>query len=210
MSQLYLIRHGKTESNREKRYLGVTDESLCREGIQELRGRKDEGVYPVLRSGDILAVSPMKRCVETARFLYPDCAPTVISSFREINFGSFEGKNYQELEGDERYQKWIDSGGRLPFPGGESREAFVRRNVEGMRELLDLCQREGNVFAGTKQSSRVILVVHGGTIMSLLSELNREPCDYYDFMCANGEGYVCEWNGEMEGGISGICPLGNL
>lgn len=209
MSQLYLIRHGKTQSNLEKRYLGVTDESLCREGMQELRQQMEEGFYPKLRPGDILAVSPMKRCIETAGLLYPDCVPIVIPSFREIDFGCFEGKNYRELDGDARYQQWIDSGGRLPFPEGESREAFVQRNVEGMRELLTLCQRDGRSFDGAAQTFRVILVVHGGTIMSLLSEMNGMSCDYYDFMCANGEGYVCDWNGEIRGGVSGIRPMGS-
>ena len=39
-----------------------------------------------------------------------------------MNFGSFEGKTYFDLNGNEDYQRWIDSGGTLPFPGGESRE----------------------------------------------------------------------------------------
>lgn len=48
-----------------------------------------------------------------------------------MDFGAFEGHNYQELAGDPAYQRWIDSGGTLPFPEGESREEFIRRNVAG-------------------------------------------------------------------------------
>lgn len=48
-----------------------------------------------------------------------------------MDFGAFEGHNYQELSGDPAYQRWIDSGGTLPFPEGESREEFIRRNVAG-------------------------------------------------------------------------------
>ena len=31
--KIILVRHGKTQSNQEHRYLGWTDELLCREGI---------------------------------------------------------------------------------------------------------------------------------------------------------------------------------
>ena len=36
-------------------------------------------------------------------------------------------------------------------------------------------------------------VVHGGTIMSILSELGDEGKSYYDYITDNGEGFVCEW-----------------
>ena len=53
-----------------------------------------------------------------------------------MDFGAFEGHNYQELSGDPAYQRWIDSGGTLPFPEGESREEFIRRNVAGYEKML--------------------------------------------------------------------------
>ena len=42
--RIYLIRHSMTKGNKEKRYIGTTDESLCLEGIQLLEERK--GMYP--------------------------------------------------------------------------------------------------------------------------------------------------------------------
>ena len=41
--RIYLIRHSMTKGNKEKRYIGTTDESLCLEGIQLLEERK--GMY---------------------------------------------------------------------------------------------------------------------------------------------------------------------
>ena len=61
----------------------------------------------------------MRRCIQTAKILYPGRAQVKIEEFRECDFGSFEGKNYQDLSGDPVYQAWIDSGGTLGFPGGE-------------------------------------------------------------------------------------------
>ena len=42
--RIYLIRHSMTKGNKEKRYIGTTDESLCLEGIRLLEERK--GMYP--------------------------------------------------------------------------------------------------------------------------------------------------------------------
>ena len=39
-----------------------------------------------------------------------------------MNFGAYEGKNYEDLKNDSYYQKWIDSNGTLPIPEGESQQ----------------------------------------------------------------------------------------
>lgn len=72
-------------------------------------------------------VSPMLRCRQTAEILFPQIPQIEIDPWREMDFGEFEGKNYAQLNGDPRYQAWIDSGGTLAFPGGESRERFYRK-----------------------------------------------------------------------------------
>ena len=62
--RIYLIRHSMTKGNKEKRYIGTTDESLCLEGIQLLEERK--GMYPEVT---YVYVSPMKRCVKILGFV---------------------------------------------------------------------------------------------------------------------------------------------
>ena len=132
--ELILIRHGATAGNRERRYVGRTDESLCAEGKDILLANKKNGWYP---PADRIFISPMRRCQETARILYPDQEPVRIPEWTEIDFGDFEGKNYEDLKGDARYQAWIDSGGALPFPGGESREEFARRCGAGLERMAE-------------------------------------------------------------------------
>ena len=118
-----LIRHGATASNREHRYLGKTDEALDEAGKEELLRLKSEGKYP---KADLLFVSPMKRCKETAALIYPGMPYIEIPLWEEMDFGEFERKNYKELSGDARYQAWIDSNGTLPFPGGGKQGAIYR------------------------------------------------------------------------------------
>ena len=113
MIKIAMIRHGKTYGNTLGRYIGVTDEPLCEEGKKELEQRTMDTV-------ELLFVSPLKRCLETADILYPYAKQVKIPEFAECNFGEFENKNYQELKDNPKYQEWIDSMATLAFPGARS------------------------------------------------------------------------------------------
>lgn len=176
-----LIRHGATDANREHRYSGKTDEPLSGEGRIQLAEYKKQRLYPDI---DLLFASPMKRCMQTAEILYPELQPVQIREWEEMNFGAFEGKNYVELQGDERYQAWIDSNGTFPFPGGESREKFIARCDKGFRGMIEKAGRKKG-----EEPETIGMIVHGGTIMALLSKYGEG--DYFDYQAANGRGYVC-------------------
>lgn len=182
---LALIRHGETRANRERRYLGKTDDPLSGQGIQALLSYQAQGHYPEV---GYLFSSPMARCMETAKLLYPKLAPTVIPEWEEMDFGQFEYKNFRELEGDAQYQAWLQSGGTLGFPGGESRESFIKRCEKGFfhmcRKLQEMAAQED---AGTP--IRVGLIVHGGTVMALLSSFGGK--EYFSCQAPNGRGYLC-------------------
>ena len=176
--RVVFIRHGLTAGNLEKRYIGSTDEPLCSAGIAELK----KLTYPAC---EVLICSPMKRCIQTAELLYPAQDIEVCDELRECDFGSFEGKNYKELSGDPDYQRWIDSGGTLPFPNGESPQDFRERCTSAFERLVSRY--------GASQS--LAFVVHGGTIMSILEKYAVPRRDYFGWHCENGCGYICEWNG---------------
>lgn len=183
--RLVLIRHGATASNREGRYLGRTDEPLSPEGVLALETLRKERPFPPL---SLLFSSPMKRCLQTARILYPGLDPVLIPEWTEMDFGDFEGKNYRELSGDARYQAWIDSGGTLPFPGGESREDFRARCLQGLKRMAEM------LFAQGALPQTAGAIVHGGTIMALLSgreDGKADGADYFDYQVKNGQGYSC-------------------
>lgn len=175
--KIYLIRHSITEGNLKKRYIGRTDEPLCPEGGALLRKRLSRGVYP---DADIIFVSPMKRCIQTARILYPGRELTVIDELSECDFGRFENKSYEELKDTPEYQRWLDSGGAMRFPSGESKESFSKRSLKGFETALEMC--------GSDKLS-AIFVVHGGTIMSIMEKYAVPKGAYYDFQIGNGEGY---------------------
>lgn len=188
--RLVLIRHGATPANKEHRYLGKTDEPLSEEGIEELQKKKKKNLYPEVTE---LFSSPMKRCIQTAELIYPAKEPILIPEWTEMDFGDFEGKNYADLQGDKNYQAWIDSNGTLPFPGGESREYFIERCERGFYGMLEqfsegACVEQANLTIGA--------IVHGGTIMALLSRFYGG--EYFDYQVANGRGYICTLKGNMK------------
>lgn len=182
--QIIFIRHGKTAGNLEKRYIGKTDEPLCEQGIADLKTRSAAGLYP---AADRVIVSPMKRCLETAAILYPQQKPVVVQDLRECDFGVFEGKNYAELNGDTAYQRWIDSAGMAPPPGGEGKADFAKRCCESFWKALEDCG----------QQERIAVVVHGGTIMALLEAFGVPKRGFYDYQLENGGVYLAECDRKM-------------
>lgn len=176
-----LIRHGKTAGNLEGRYIGCrTDESLCAEGRGELAGRQ---LPPV----DRVYCSPMIRCLESASILFPNHMPIIVRDFRECDFGDFEGKNYAELNGRADYQAWIDSGGALAFPGGESRAEMERRVSAAFSGI-----------AAQAENLTCAFVVHGGTIMAIMAAIAAPARDYFEYQISCGEGFAVEADGSWQ------------
>lgn len=182
---LFFLRHGATESNRQRRYLGRSEEGLSPEGRKRLLVSRDRGGYP---AADLLFAGPMRRCRETAGLLYPDTEMLLIPEWTEIDFGRFEGKGYEELKEDPDYLAWLKSGGCLPFPGGESREEFVLRCERGFERMTELLRERLNKRPW-REKWQIGAVVHGGTIMALMSAYCGG--DYFDYQVSNGEGYLC-------------------
>lgn len=210
---LTLIRHGQVQANIEKRYIGSTDMSLTVNGMKSLEKLNKAQIY---KTPDYLFCSPMSRCKMTCDILFPDKIYTVIDEFHEMDFGSFEMKNYQELKDNAYYQRWIDSNGTIAFPEGESRQEFVLRCMSGFDKMLSktcccvesdsirlinsplkitIDNKKDNVYI--KNNNQVLkmisitAVVHGGTIMAILSSLNKD--EYYNYQCKNAEGYICRF-----------------
>ena len=200
MAEILLVRHGKTAGNLEGRYIGSrTDEPLCEEGICALAEKVQAGIYP---SVDVVYASPMIRCRQTAKILWPEFVDAgvsakmgfpgengriyIVDNLRECDFGAFENRNYQELSGNADYQAWIDSNGTLPFPEGESNEAFRQRCCEAFQKIIEELRRKEEK---TGKTLRAAVVVHGGTIMAILERFGSPKKNYFDYQVKNGCGY---------------------
>lgn len=177
-----VVRHGRTAGNDARKYLGCrTDESLTKEGRNDLKVFKDvKDAFDVDPAKAIIVSSPMKRAIETAERMFPEIKITTEEDLRETDFGKFEGKTYEDLNGDPDYQAWIDSGGTMQIPGGESMDSFRSRSMDGFRKALAAAVGEGKEM--------MIITAHGGTVMAVMSSLFGG--NYYDYYTLNGDGYI--------------------
>ena len=77
------------------------------------------------------------------------------------------------------------------FPAGESREEFIRRSVAGYENMVYHMKMIWERSAASGQWNRKIqsvsAVVHGGTIMALLSYFLGG--EYFDYQAKCGQGY---------------------
>ena len=168
--KVYLIRHGKTEANEKRLYCGSTDLPLSEMGREELK--KLHYDIPNVR----FLTSGMKRANETLHILFGNVPFEEDHRFREVDFGIFELRGYEELKELPAYQAWIsgDNERNVP-PGGESGEHMRKRVLEAFSEIRE----------------DTILVAHGGVIAAIMEHLfPNEKKSRYEWQPQNGCGYV--------------------
>lgn len=166
---LYLIRHGKTRANEECRYCGSTDLPLSGMGREELRSLS----YPHWDARYL--TSGMARANETMEVLFPGVPYETDPRFREVDFGIFEGKTYEELKDTPDYQAWLtgDNEANVP-PQGESGAQMRLRVLAALSDI-----REDTV-----------LICHGGVIAAIMAHLfPAEGKSRYQWQPGNGQGY---------------------
>lgn len=166
---IYLIRHGQTEANKLHLYCGSTDIPLSEEGREALKGLS----YTV---DDVHYItSGMRRTEETLQILFGDVQHKVDSRFREIDFGSFEMKSYEQLKDNPDYQIWLSGDNeRNTPPGGESGESMKQRALEAFHCL----------------KSDSVVITHGGVIAAIMASLYpQEQKSRYDWQPKPGHGY---------------------
>ena len=173
---IYLLRHGETAYNAENRYLSRSDIPLSAKGLVEL--------IPAGFSPETVYVSPLRRTSETAGTLFPTARSVVIDDFREMDFGIFEGKNYQEMAGLPEYQAWVDGNCLGKIPGGEQKSDFCRRTCKAFARLVDQALDAGE--------DRLVIVAHGGTQMAVMERFALPARDYFSWNGPTGGGFVLD------------------
>ncbi len=177
--KLHLIRHGLTEANLDGRYIGgKTDLPLCNAGKREIKELYEDYRYPRV---PLVFSSPMQRCTQTAKILFPSSDIIEIENLREYNFGDFENKTAAELDGRPDYAAWAS--GQMPSPpNGESSKDFVARTVLGINEIIRIMME--------KEEYEAAVLMHGGSIMMLLAACGLPQQAPAMWTSENGRGYT--------------------
>jgi uncharacterized phosphatase len=152
---LYLVRHGETDWNRQRRIQGTTDIPLNATGREQAART---GRLLASREWNAVVASPLSRAVETATIIAGElglAAPATDERLVERNYGEAEGLDFEEMQ-----RSFPED---APVPGREKRSAVASRALDA---LLEIAHRHPD--------EAVVVVTHGGLIRSVLRRIDPE------------------------------------
>lgn len=88
--EIELIRHFATEGNLEKRYIGVTDEEIKAEFVLEHTLKEENGREEW--KPELVIVSPLRRCRQTAEILFPEQSRLSVSRCGNVILAFLRGR----------------------------------------------------------------------------------------------------------------------
>ncbi|KZP66340.1 phosphoglycerate mutase [Enterobacter cloacae subsp. dissolvens] len=165
MLQVYLVRHGETQWNAERRIQGQSDSPLTEKGVQQ--------AWQVAERARTLGIthvitSDLGRTQQTARIIADACGCDVMLEprLRELDMGVLEKRHIDTLtETEEGWRRTLVNGtedGRIPE--GESMQELSVRMHAALAECLKL-----------PAGSRPLLVSHGIALGCLVSTILGLP-----------------------------------
>ncbi|WP_075618403.1 histidine phosphatase family protein [Paenisporosarcina indica] len=167
--QLTLIRHLPTLANVERRYIGWSDESII---------PPTQVFSQPNRSPDLIYGSNLRRCQETAALFYPNTPYQGTASFREMNFGNWELKTYEDLKADPLYQNWLSNPETVSPPNGELFHEMGSRVLKGLNSL---------------RHDDSVVVTHGGPIRYMLMRFAPEDRNFWSWDVKHGDQWTLRW-----------------
>ena len=184
---LILIRHGETPHNRDKRYQGHRDTPLTKKGKRQTRKialrLRDEPL-------DAIYSSDLKRTRYLAEIInsYHSLKINILSELREINFGDWEGKTYNEIQREWKglLSGWEKEPSKIKIPKGES-----------IKDLAGRVRSTTKKIVSNYPDQRIAIVTHGGPIRIILMDaLGRGADNWWKTITSNGGISIIEYRGK--------------
>ena len=147
---LTMVRHAQTDGSRRELYYGASDIPALPESPAELHENANR--YP---TAPRYYTSGLLRTEQTLRALYGDVPHTALPGLREMDFGDFEMRSYEELKDDPAFRQWMSDSEHNPCPNGESAPQTMARNLAAI----------GTVLASDEDA---VCVIHGGVIAGFM------------------------------------------
>lgn len=166
--ELYLLRHGETEWNREGRIQGSQDSPLTARGREQATAQADILAREVPQMWQLARYcSPLRRARDTARIALDGLVPVIDRRLREVDFGAWEGLTPAER------------GARDPqLVAGCAGDLDLCRSAPGGEGLIGLETRLRGFLADLRAPS--IIVSHKIVLMVLRGVLTDRPAMEWD------------------------------
>ena len=160
-TDLYLVRHGETATNRARVIQGWNSEPLNARGRRQAECAGARLAQAGLRA---LYASPIGRASETATIIgrVVGLEVVLVDGLREMDTGRISGLHSAQfmLRHPRLFWAWLRDDAKLTFPGGETLTSFYER---AWRAIDELVARHGD--------QAIAVVAHGGSISGYLSRL---------------------------------------
>lgn len=162
---IYLMRHGQTEWNVERRMQGRADSPLTALGVEAA-----EQLAPDVPPVSAVYASPSGRTMQTAKILFGDQEIIRADRLFEINLGDWEGRLQADLDIDdpERHSNFWKAPHLFQKEGAETFSDVAARASEFLREIVE--RHAGETVA---------VVSHTTVIRSMLFAI--EPRELFEF-----------------------------
>ena len=162
--EIYLIRHGLTMWNTERRMQGSKNSDLTAVGEMQARmlGKKLASIH-----FDLIYASDSERAQQTTQLIFNKRPYNTNSDLREIAMGSWEGLTYQDIERLnplEWHNFFHNPDAFTPIGGGESFEDLRKRTNHFIETVLL-----------SEKHERIAVVSHRITLRMLLSIIQNDP-----------------------------------
>ncbi len=155
--ELYLIRHGETAWNVDKKLQGSKNIPLNDKGREQAMAM-GERLFSEGHSIEKVYTSPMARAVQTAQIIANRLeVPTVtLGGLQEVSFGKWEGLRVEEIKANypDTFAAWQKDPIRTRIPGGETYGEVLYRSAQCLKMHL---------ISGEQS----LVVSHGVVIMTL-------------------------------------------
>ena len=185
--KLHLIRHGKTYANENRLYYGFSDIDISEKGKEDLILLKKEIKYP---TGDFFITSGLKRTIQTLEIIYGKKQFIINENLKEMNFGDFELKSYEQLKENKDYIKWIENIEENEIPNGETKNQFENRTLIGF----------SNIFKSALNNNfkDIVVICHGGVISIFMENMFKNKYNFYEWLPSYGRGYTVTFDENNE------------
>jgi phosphoserine phosphatase len=137
VTTLYIVRHGQTEWNVEKRIQGHQDSPLTELGIKQAQWLGEALQNDHL---DVIYSSPSTRAYKTAEYIRRHRQIDVIecAAFKEINVGVWEGQTFSSLEQKypEQLKNFWENPAAFSVPDSETFADVQQRALRQLKHIL--------------------------------------------------------------------------
>jgi len=190
-SYIHFIRHGITVGNANRWFYGWADVPLLPEGVECLQQLRDADLYPDAGDADFYT-SGMVRTEQTLQTIYGDVPHRTIEAMKEMNFGDWECKTWEELKDIPRIMDLLGNmNGTEEYPGGESPFGFRQRVLGGLSQLRGYHRLKELSHRHSGKDAVSVMVCHGGVISGCMNHMfPSEESTFWSWLPEPGHGYT--------------------